>query len=106
MKNLLKITVATGGLTLGSALPLLAQIDNVCIYHTAFPSTQERHKCRGSYKITRARSIPTSCFALAKTAVETLSPLHSGRSRTARTFWRTFHKYGDVEYLKRERSRS
>jgi hypothetical protein len=104
MTKVLKIAAATVALTLGSALPVLAQIDNGMNFTTAFPFYAGNSKMpAGSYRIS-----PTGMDAnelLIQSADDKYSayvnfiPMHAEEPHQHSDV--TFHKYGDVEYLNR-----
>jgi hypothetical protein len=104
MKSLLKVTVATVALTLGSALPALAQIDNGIVFKTSFPFYAGNAKMpAGSYKITQT-DIDVDDLQIQSadgkySAIVEFIPMHAEQPHAHSDV--TFHKYGDVEYLNR-----
>jgi hypothetical protein len=104
MKNLLKITVATVALTLGSALPVLAQIDNGMYFTTTFPFYAGKTQMpAGSYKITQTDVDSDELLIQSKdgkrSAFVDFIPTQAEEPHAHSDV--TFHKYGDVEYLNR-----
>lgn len=104
MTKVSKIAVATVALTLGSALPALAQIDDGMNFTTAFPFYAGNAKMpAGSYRIA-----PTTIDAYdlqiqsadgRYSAYVEFIPMHAEAPHQHSDV--TFHKYGDVEYLNR-----
>jgi hypothetical protein len=104
MKNLLKIAVAAVALTLGSALPVLAQIDNGMDFTTSFPFYAGKTEMpAGSYKITQtdidANELLIQSGDGKHSAFVDFIPMHAEEPHAHSDV--TFHKYGDVEYLNR-----
>jgi hypothetical protein len=104
MTKVLKMAAATVALTLGSALPVLAQIDNGMTFTTAFPFYAGNTKMpAGSYRIAQT-DIDTDEL-LIQSADDKYStyvgfvPMHAEEPHRHSDV--TFHKYGDVEYLNR-----
>jgi hypothetical protein len=104
MKNVSKVIVGMGLLSLLSVMPLAAQIDNGVNFTTSFSFYVGNAKMpAGSYKITQSdmdvsilqiQSNDGVCSAF----IEFL-PMHSAQPHPHSDV--TFHKYGDTEYLNR-----
>ena len=104
MKSLLKVAVATVALTLGSALPALAQIDDGIGFKTSFPFYAGNAKMpAGSYRITQtdidAYDLQIQSADGQYSAIVDFIPMHADQPHAHSDV--TFHKYGDVEYLNR-----
>jgi hypothetical protein len=104
MKNLLKVAVATVAFTLGSALPVLAQIDNAMRFTTSFPfHTGNAKMPAGSYTITPTgiddNELRIQSADGKHSAFVDFIPMHAEELHAHSDV--TFHKYGDVEYLDR-----
>jgi hypothetical protein len=104
MKSLLKVAVTTVALVLGSAVPVLAQIDNGMEFTTSFPFYAGNTKMpAGSYKITQT-DIDANELLIQSTdgkysVFVDFIPMHAEEPHAHSDV--TFHKYGDVEYLNR-----
>jgi hypothetical protein len=104
MKSLLKGTVATAALALGSALPALAQIDTSMGFKTSFPFYAGDAKMpAGSYRVTQtdidANDLQIQSADGKYSAIVEFIPMHAEQPHADSDV--TFHKYGDVEYLNR-----
>jgi hypothetical protein len=104
MKDLLKVAVATLALTLGSALPALAQMDTALGFKTSFPFYAGNAKMpAGSYKITQtdidANDLQIQSADGKYSAFVDFIPMHAEAPHAHSDV--TFHKYGNVEYLNR-----
>jgi hypothetical protein len=104
MKNLLKVAVVTVALTLGSALPALAQIGDGMGFNTSFPFYAGNVKMpAGSYKITQtdidANDLQVQSADGKYSAFVDFIPMHAEAPHAHSDV--TFHKYGNVEYLNR-----
>jgi hypothetical protein len=100
----MKVAVATVALTLGSALPALAQIDDGMGFKTSFPFYAGNAKMpAGSYKITQtdidAYDLQIQSADGKHSAIVGFIPMHAQQPHAHSDV--TFHKYGDVEYLNR-----
>jgi hypothetical protein len=90
MKNLSKLVVGMGLLSLLSVMPLAAQINNGVNFTTSFPFYAGNAKMpAGSYKITQS-DLDMDASIL---QIQSNDGVHSALV--------TFHKYGDTEYLNR-----
>jgi hypothetical protein len=104
MNSFLKVAVATVALTVGSALPALAQIDNGVAFKTSFPFYAGNAKMpAGSYRIIQT-DIDASDLQIQSadgkySAFVDFIPMHAEQPHAHSDV--TFHKYGDVEYLNR-----
>ena len=104
MKNVSKLVVRMGFLSLLSVMPLAAQIDNGVDFTTTFPFNAGNAKMpAGSYKITQS-DIDASILRIQSddglhTAFVDIIPTHSGQPHPHSDV--TFDKYGDTEYLNR-----
>jgi hypothetical protein len=104
MKNLLKVTIATVALTLGSALPALAQIADGMSFKTYFPFYAGNAKMpAGSYRITQtdfdADELRIQSADGKYSAFVDFIPMHAEEPHAHSDV--TFQKYGDAEYLNR-----
>jgi hypothetical protein len=104
MKDLLKVAVATLALTLGSALPALAQMDTAMGFKTSFPFYAGNAKMpAGSYKVTQtdidANGLQIQSADGKYSAFVDFIPMHAEAPHAHSDV--TFHKYGNVEYLNR-----
>jgi hypothetical protein len=104
MKDLLKVAVASLALTLGSALPALAQMDTAMGFKTSFPFYAGNAKMpAGSYKITQtdidANDLQVQSADGKYSAFVDFIPMHAEAPHAHSDV--TFHKYGNVEYLNR-----
>jgi len=104
MKKLLKVAAATAALTLGSALPALAQMDNAMGFKTSFPFYAGNAKMpAGSYKVTPvdndANALRIQSADGKYSAFVEFIPTHAEDPHAHSDV--TFHKYNDVEYLNR-----
>ena len=104
MKSLFKVTVAAAVLTLGSALPALAQIDNSVDFKTAFPFYAGDAKMpAGSYRIFQtginADELLVQSTDGKNSAFLEFTPMHAMDPHQHTDV--TFQKYDDVEYLNR-----
>src|ERR1700747_511420 len=104
MKKLLTVAVATVALTLGSALPALAQIDDGLGFNASFPFYAGDAKMpAGFYKITQT-DIDVDDLKIQSadgkySAIVEFIPMYAKQPHAHSDV--TFHKYGDVEYLNR-----
>ena len=104
MKNVSKLIVRMGLLSLLSVMPLAAQIDNGVDFKTAFPFYAGNAKLpAGSYKITQP-DMDVSILQVqsndgARSALVDFIPTRSAQRHPHSDV--TFHKYGDTEYLNR-----
>ena len=104
MKNVSKLVVKMGLLSLLSVMPLAAQIVNGVDFTTPFPFYAGDAKMpAGSYKITQS-DMDESVLQIQSTdglhsALVEFIPTHSAQSHPHSDI--TFHKYGDTEYLNR-----
>ena len=104
MKNVSKLVVRMGLLSLLSVMPLSAQIDNGVRFTTSFPFYVGNAKMpAGSYKITQS-DMDESILQIQSndgvhSALIEFVPTHSAQPHPH--FDITFHKYGDTEYLNR-----
>jgi hypothetical protein len=102
MKNVSKLVVRMGLLSLLSVMPLAAQIDNGVDFTTTFPFYAGNAKMpAGSYKITQS-DIDASILRIQSddglhTAFVDIIPTQSVQTHPHSDV--TFHKYGDTEYL-------
>jgi hypothetical protein len=104
MKSVLKVAVATVALTLGAALPALAQIGDGMGFKTSFPFHAGNAKMpAGSYRITQtdidANDLQIQSADGKHSAFVDFIPMHAEQPHAHSDV--TFHKYGDVEYLNR-----
>jgi hypothetical protein len=104
MKSLLKVAVATVALTLGSALPALAQINDGMGFTTSFAFYAGNAKMpAGSYRITQtdidANELQIQSADGKHSVFVDFIPMHAEQPHAHSDV--TFHKYGDVEYLNR-----
>ena len=104
MKNVSKLVVRMGLLSLLSVMPLAAQIVNGVDFTTSFPFYAGNASMpAGSYKITQS-DMDESILQIQSTdgahsALVEFIPTHSGQPHPHSDV--TFHKYGDTEYLNR-----
>lgn len=104
MKSLFKVTVAAAVLTLGYALPALAQIDNSVDFKTAFPFYAGDAKMpAGYYRIMQtginADELLIQSVDGKNSAFLEFIPMHTEEPHQHTDV--TFQKYDDVEYLNR-----
>ena len=106
MKNVSKLVVGMGLLSLLSVMPLTAQIDNGVDFTTSFPFYAGNAKMpAGSYKITQSDvDIDASVLQIQSTdgvhsALVEFIPTQSAQPHPHSDV--TFHKYGEIEYLDR-----
>jgi hypothetical protein len=104
MKNFYKVALSTAVLVLGSALPVISQIDNGLEFTTSFPFYAGHAKMpAGSYRITQA---DVDAYEL---LVQSVDGKYSAfveyiATRSAQPHKQsdvTFEKYGSVDYLDR-----
>ena len=104
MKNVSKLVVKMGLLSLLSVMPLAAQINNGVDFTTSFPFYAGNAKMpAGSYKITQS-DMDASILQIQSndgvhSALVEFIPTHSAQPHPHSDV--TFHKYGDTEYLNR-----
>lgn len=104
MKNVSKLVVRMGLLSLLSVMPLSAQIDNGVVFATTFPFYASNAKMpAGSYKITQS-DIDASILRIQSddglhSALVDIMPTQSAQPHPHSNV--TFNKYGDTEYLNR-----
>jgi hypothetical protein len=104
MKNLYKVMLATGVLVMGSALPVMAQIENGIDFSSSFAFYAGNAKMpAGSYKITQAdfdanELLIQSADGKYSAFVEFI-PTWSGQYHKQSDV--TFQKYGNLDYLDR-----
>jgi hypothetical protein len=104
MKNVSKLVIRMGLLSLLSVMPLAAQIDNGVDFTTSFPFYAGNAKMpAGSYKITQS-DVDESILKIQSndgvhSAFVDIIPTHSAQPHPQSDV--TFHKYGDTEYLNR-----
>jgi hypothetical protein len=104
MKNVSKLVVGMGLLSLLSVMPLAAQIDNGVDFTASFPFYAGNAKMpAGSYKITQS-DIDANLLQIQSndgvhSAFVDFIPTHSAQPHPHSDV--TFHKYGDTEYLNR-----
>ncbi len=104
MKNLSKLVVGMGLLSLLSAMPLAAQIADGVDFTTSFPFYAGNARMpAGSYKITQS-DMDESILQIQSTdgthsALVEFIPTHSAQPHPHSDV--TFHKHGDTEYLNR-----
>ena len=104
MKNLSKLVVGMGLLSLLSAMPLAAQIADGVDFTTSFPFYAGNARMpAGSYKITQSDMDESILQIQSKDGVHSalieFIPTHSAQPHLQSDV--TFHKYGDTEYLNR-----
>jgi hypothetical protein len=104
MKNVSKLVVRMGLLSLLSVMPLNAQIVNGVDFTTSFPFYAGNAKLpAGSYKITQSDMDESILQIQSKDGVHSalieFMPMHSAQPHPSSDV--TFHKYGDTEYLNR-----
>ena len=104
MKNISKLVVSMGLLSLLSVVPLAAQIVNGVGFTTSFPFYAGNAKMpAGSYKITQSDMDESILQIQSKDGVHSalveFIPTHSAQPHPHSDV--TFHKYGDTEYLNR-----
>jgi hypothetical protein len=104
MKNVSKLVVRMGLLSLLSVMPLAAQIEDGVDFTTSFPFYAGNAEMpAGSYKITQS-NMDESILQIQSTdgahsALVEFIPTHSAQPHPHSDV--TFHKYGDTEYLNR-----
>ena len=104
MSNFGKLVVKMGLLSLLSAMPLAAQIDNGVDFKTTFPFYAGNAKMpAGSYKISQS-DIDASVLQIQSnddthSAFVDFVPMHAEQPHSQSDV--TFHKYGDTDYLNR-----
>jgi hypothetical protein len=105
MKNISKVVVRVGLLSLLSVMPLVAQItDGGVDFTTSFPFYAGNAKMpAGSYKIVQADNDPNMLQIQSNDGTQSafieFMPTHSVQPHPHSDI--TFHKYGDTEYLNR-----
>ena len=106
MKNVSKLVVRMGLLSLLSVMPLAAQIDNGVNFTTSFPFYASNAKMpAGSYKIIQSDlDMDASILQIQSndgvhSALVEFIPTHSAQPHPHSDV--TFHKYGDTEYIDR-----
>ena len=104
MKNVSKLVVGMGLLSLLSVMPLAAQIDNGVDFTASFPFYAGNAKMpAGSYKIIQSDPDLNILQIQSKDGVHSalveFIPTHSAQPHPHSDV--TFHKYGDTEYLNR-----
>jgi len=104
MKNVSKIVVRMGLLSLLSVMPLAAQIVNGVDFTTSFPFYAGNAKMpAGSYKITQSDMDVNILQIQSNDGVHSafvdFIPTHSAQPHPHSDV--TFHKYGDTEYINR-----
>jgi hypothetical protein len=104
MKNVSKLVVRMGLLSLLSVMPLAAQIVNGVDFTTSFPFYAGNAKMpAGSYKITQSEvgesTLQIQSSDGAHTALVDFIPTQSAQPHPHSDV--TFHKYGNTEYLNR-----
>jgi hypothetical protein len=104
MKNVSKLVVRMGLLSLLSVMPLTAQIVSGVDFTTSFPFYVGNAKMpAGSYKITQSDMNESILQIQSKdgmhSALIEFIPTHSAQPHPHSDV--TFHKYGDTEYLNR-----
>jgi hypothetical protein len=104
MKNVSKLVVRMGLLSLLSVMPLAAQIDKGVDFTASFPFYAGNTRMpAGSYKITQF-DMETNILQIQSndgvhSALVEIIPTHSAQPHPHSDV--TFHKYGDTEYLNR-----
>jgi hypothetical protein len=104
MKNLFKMALATAVLALGSALPMMAQIDNGLNFTTSFPFYAGSVEMpAGSYRISQPdmdtpQLLIQSADGKRSTFVDII-PTRSEQPHQKSDV--TFHRYGSVDYVNR-----
>jgi len=104
MKNVSRLVVRMGLLSLLSVMPLVAQIDNGVDFTTSFPFYAGNVKMpAGSYRITQS-GVDTNILEIQSidsvhSAFLDIIPTQSTEPHAQSDV--TFHKYGDTEYLDR-----
>jgi hypothetical protein len=104
MKNVSKLVVRMGLLSLLSVMPLAAQIVNGVDFNTSFPFYAGNSKMpAGSYKITQSDEDGTVLQIQSSDGMHSaffdVIPTQSAQPHRHSDV--TFHKYGDTEYLNR-----
>jgi hypothetical protein len=104
MKNVSKLVLGMGLLSLLSVMPLAAQIVNGVDFTTSFPFYAGNAKMpAGSYKITQSDMDASILQIQSNDGVHAVLvefiPTHSAQPHPHSDV--TFHKYGDTEYLNR-----
>jgi hypothetical protein len=104
MKHVLKITAAAAALTIGSALPAMAQITDGLAFKTSFPFYAGNTKMpAGSYRISEA-GVDTNELQIQSVSGYSSAFLQFDPTLSAqphRHSYVTFHRYADVNYLNR-----
>jgi hypothetical protein len=104
MKHVLKITAAAAALTIGSALPAMAQITDSLAFKTSFPFYAGNTKMpAGSYRISEA-GIDTNELQIQSVSGYSSEFLQFDPTLSAQPHqhsYVTFHRYADVNYLNR-----
>ena len=104
MKNVSKLVVRMGLLSLLSVMPLAAQIDNGVDFATTFPFYAGNAKMpAGSYKVTHS-DVDENILQIQSSdgvhsALLDFVPTQSAQPHAHSDV--TFHKYGDTEYINR-----
>ena len=104
MKNVSKLVVKMGLLSLLSVMPLAAQIVNGVDFKTSFPFYAGNAKMpAGSYKITQSDEDGTVLQIQSSDGVHSafVDVIPTQSPQPHRQSDVTFHKYGDTEYLNR-----
>jgi hypothetical protein len=104
MNNLLKMAIATSVLVLGSALPMMAQIDNGLNFTTSFPFYAGNAKMpAGSYRISQpdvdSQELLIQSADGKHSAFVDFIPTRSAQPHQKSDV--TFHRYGSVDYVNR-----
>jgi len=104
MKNVSRLVVRMGLLSLLSVMPLVAQIDNGVDFTTSFPFYAGNVKMpAGSYRITQSgvdtNILENQSIDSVHSAFLDIIPTQSTEPHAQSDV--TFHKYGDTEYLDR-----
>jgi hypothetical protein len=104
MKHVLKIAAAAAALTIGSALPAMAQITDSLAFTTSFPFYAGNTKMpAGAYRITEA-GIDTNELQIQSVSGYSSVFLQFNPTLSAQPHqhsYVTFHRYADVNYLNR-----
>jgi hypothetical protein len=105
MKSFGKVAVTMTILSMLSAMPLVAQIDNGMDFTTSFPFYAGNTKMpAGSYRITQSETEASNLLLIEskdskESAYVDFIPTQSAEPHAHSDV--TFHKYGDTEYLNR-----
>jgi hypothetical protein len=104
MKNIRKLVVSMGFLSLLSVMPLSAQVENGVRFTTSFPFYAGNAEMpAGSYKITQSdmdqNELKIQSNDGMHSALLEFIPTHSSQPHPHSDV--TFHKYGNTEYLNR-----